>query len=325
MNMLRPLYLLLIICATGSCSSENTEPVPDDVVVFDACDNPTTEGVNDKRCLYTVSTLTESFNGSGGLTVDENDFIYVADFGSVINNADGEIVSKIDPETGEVTEFAIGLKGPSGNAFAKNGNLIQANIQGNFVSEITPEGVVSTISDEGLISPVGVVLDEDQNIYVCNCGGNSIQKINQNGASTVFVSDPALNCPNGATIDTDGNIYVANFNNSSIIKIAPDASLEVFATLPGNNNSHLVFGNGVIYALSRGNDRLYEVTLDGEISVIAGNDEIGNVDGSGEEATFFIPNGIGISNDGSKIYVVSRLVGVGTPLNPVVVRVIEKK
>ncbi len=312
--------LSLVVLLTTSCGGDDSTPL------FDVCGNPTSETVNDKRCLYTVSTLTSKFDGSGGLTVDAEGFIYVADFGNNISRADGKTVSKVNPETGEVSLFADGLDGPSGNTFRLNGNLIQANIQGSFISEITPDGVVTTLSNSGLRGPVGVVFDENENLYACNCNGGSIQKIEPDGTSSVFVADGSIfRCPNGLTIDEQGNLYVANFQNSSIVKITPDGTPEVLVRLPANNNSHLVYANGVLYALSRGGNKLYEVTLDGEVSIIAGTGEAGNDDGDGNVASFYIPNGIGISPDGKKIYVVSRLVGEGTPLNPVLVRVIELK
>ena len=67
------------------------------------------------------------------------------------------------------------------------------------------------------------------------------------------------------------------------------------------------------------------VDMLGVVSLIAGTGAVGNTDGEGTLAEFYIPNGIALSNDGSKIYIISRLVGVGPPLNPVIVRVIEKK
>ena len=312
----------LIMVFLAACGDDDAPPPPANL---DACGNPTNQSVNDKRCLYTVSTLTSSFDGSGGLTVDEGDFIYVADFGDVIDDANGISVSKIDPNTGAVNIFATGLDGPSGNTFAKNGNLIQANIQGNFISEITPAGVVSTFSSEGLVSPVGVVFDQDENLYVCNCGAASIQKIEPDGTSSRFVTSNLLNCPNGLTIDDSGNLYASNFNNSNVIKIAPDGAAETFASIPGGGNAHIAFGNGLLYVVGRSANRLFEVTLDGEVSVIAGTGSAGNDDGSGEVASFSIPNGINLSKDGSKIYITSRVVGTGPPLNPVLVRVIETK
>ena len=70
---------------------------------------------------------------------------------------------------------------------------------------------------------------------------------------------------------------------------------------------------------------MVEVSLDGEETIIAGTGQIGNQDGPSDEASFNIPNGIGASPDGSKIYMVSAIVGSGTELNPVVVRVVDLK
>ncbi len=299
------------------------------LIIFTCCgdddSNTGRSAVDDERSLYQVTTLTEPFDGSGGLSVDADGFIYVADFGDFINNANGTFVSRINPSTGEVTEFANGLVGPSGNAFSENGSLFQSNIAGNSISEITPEGVVKPFTNQGLSSPVGLAFDKSGNLYVCNCGSASIQKVTSDAVSTRFASSSLLNCPNGLTIDGDGNLYAANFNNGNIIKISPDTEAQVFATIPGNSNAHLVFRDNNIYVLSRGGNRLYRVNLDGEVTLIAGTGSAGNDDGSGDEASFNIPNGIGVSLKGGKIYVVSRVVGSGTPLNPVLVRVIELK
>lgn len=293
-----------------------------------ADDNPATPdplaGIADERAQYRVSTLTTSFPGSGGLTVDKEGFIYVANFGDFINDANGEEVSRVDPGTGEVTVFATGLIGPSGNVFAENGDLYQANIAGNTISKITPEGEVSLFASRSLGSPVGVTFDADGNLYACNCGFGTISKYEPDGTSSRFVVNALLKCPNGLTIDEQGNLYAANFNNGDVIKITPDGSPEVLATLPGDNNAHLVYHDGVIYVLGRRDNRLYRLSLEGEVTVIAGTGESGNEDGSGEEASFYIPNGIGISPDGSKIYVISRVFGEGPPLNPVLVRVVER-
>ena len=313
-----PMSLLIFFLL--SCGSDDSTPPPP--TATDACGNPTTETVNDKRCLYTVSTLTSSFDGSGGLTVGPDGDLYVANFGDVINDANGKEVHRVDPNTGAVSLFANEFLGASGNTFDQNGNLIQASIKGQFISSVTPDGTVTTLTEEGLQSPVGVVYNQEGNLYVCNCGGGSIQEVLPDGTSSRFVTDVSLNCPNGLTIDPDGNLYAANFNNGNVIKIQADGTTEVFATIPGAGNSHIVFGNNLIYVLSRSGNKLYEVTLSGEISVIAGTGASGNDDGLGNEASFFIPNGLGISNNGSELYVVSRLVGTGPPLNPVVVRVV---
>ena len=313
MKKTRHKLFIIGIALLVACGSDETIP-------FDPFAN-----VTDVRSEYTVSTLTDQFFGSGGLTVDVQGNIYVANFGNSLSIADGTVVRKVDPVSGELSIFVNGLQGPSGNTFDNEGNLIQANIQGNFVSKITPDGESSMYSSDGLISPVGVAFDSQGNLFVCNCGGGSIQKITPSGASSVFVSSSLFNCPNGLTVDDDDNLYAANFSDGNIIKISPAGNAEVFVTLPGNSNSHLTFGNGVLYALSRGGHRLYEVTLSRGVSLLAGNTQRGNNDGSGDVATFSIPNGIGLSPDGTKIYVTSRIADTGTSLNPVLVRVVEKK
>ena len=288
------------------------------------CGSDEDDGTIDDRALYQVSTLTDSFDGSGGLTVDRDGNIYVANFGDQLGNANGTTVSKIDPDSGEVTEFATGLDGASGNTFHPNGNLFQSNIAGNSISEITPDGEVTLFARRGLVGPVGLVFDDDDNLYANNCGGNSIQRFTTETSSR-FVEDPLLNCPNGLTIDDDGNLYVANLNDGRVIRIRPDETVEILVTLPGAGNAHLDFGNGALYVLSRTGNQLYQVDLDGTARRIAGSGEAGNADGSGESASFFAPNGVGVSPDGSKIYVTSRVVGTGTELNPALVRVVERK
>ncbi len=318
--------LAVVLTLTVACGGSDDALDANEDNVVDECKDQPLQGVNDKRSLYAVTTLTEAFDGSGGLTVDSAGFIYVADFGDELSNANGNVVSRIDPETGVVSTFATGLQGPSGNTFSPAGKLVQANIRGNFISEINADGEVRLLNDEGFRAPVGVAFDSQGNLFVCNCGGSSIQKVTPDGTSTEFVRTRVFfNCPNGLTVDENDNLYVANFGNSAVTRIKPDSNLESLASIPGGGNAHITYGNGVLYVLSRGGNRLYELTLDGELSLIAGTGCAGNDDGSGEEATFFIPNGIGLSNDGTKIYVVSRLVGEGSPLNPVVVRVVQLK
>ncbi len=290
-----------------------------------SCDDESNPGptLPDIENNYTVSTLTTAFDGSGGAAVDTEGNIYVADFGDFINNANGKIVTKVTPD-GTLSIFADTLNGPSGNAFDTQGNLIQANIRGNFVAKISPDGSWTELSSSNLLrSPVGVAIDADDNAYVCNCGGASIAKITPDGTTSIFVQSNLLTCPNGITFDDEGNLYPVNFNNGAVLKITPDGTISQFATIPGGSNAHITFANNRFYVVARSANRIYEVSKEGEVTLIAGAGPAGNNDGTSAEATFFIPNGIAASPDGKKLYVVSRVVGTGPPLNPVLVRVID--
>jgi len=272
----------------------------------------------------TVTTLSDEFNGSGGIAVDAEGNIYVADFGDLLNNANGTQVWKITPD-GVRTEFATGLQGASGNTFDAEGNLYQSNIAGNRISIITPDGVVSTLEDTLAASPVGLDFDSNGNLYIANCGNRSIRKVTPEGESSLLVRHNLLFCPNGLAVDDNDNVYAGTFNGGRVLKTTPDGTLTILATVPGGAIGHLTFANGMLYVVARNDNSVYQLTLDGELTKIAGTGERGNADGPASEATFSLPNGIAASPDGSKLYINSKVnADPNDPsINPVVVRVIH--
>jgi len=252
----------------------------------------------------TVSTVTpQAFNGSGGVVVNANGEVFVGDFGATLGNANGTTVKKINLADGSVSVFASGLSGASGNAFDSQGNLYQSNIAGNRISKIDPSGNVTTFATSGIFSPVGIAIGAGDTVYVANCGNGTIRKIAPDGTSMPFASGSLFSCPNGLTIDNDGNLYTANFNNGNVIKIEPDGTASLFATIPGGNNGHLTFANNRLYVVGRCNNRIYEVSMSGDVSWLAGSGQRGNTDGPASSASFSIPNGIAASPDGSVLYV----------------------
>lgn len=274
-----------------------------------------------------VETLTgELDGGTGGISVDSDGNIYVADFGSRLSGG-GTVGSKVFVITpdGEARVFADGFRGASGNEFDSKGNFFQSNISASVISKITPDGDMTEFASEGISTPVGIASDDDDNLFVANCGNRSIQKLTPDGVSTRFVSDPLLNCPNGIVFDDHGNLYTANFGNGDVIKITPDATVSRLATLPGNNNGHLIHHDGFLYVIDRGGHQIYSVSLTGEIELFAGSGDRGRDDGDPMLATFSYPNDIGISPDGKTLYVneVAGATGPHTVLSPMVVRAIR--
>ena len=273
-----------------------------------------------------VRTLTGEFAGSGGVAVDEEGFVYVADFGLLLSNANGNRVWKVDPSDGSMEVFATGFAGASGNDFDSQGNLIQSNIAGSRISRISPEGEVTTIATavDGIQGPVGIAVDADDNIFVANCGGGSIARISADGSEKgIWVSNNFLSCPNGLTIDDDGNLYTANFNNGRIVKITPEKEVSVLATIPGGQNGHVTFANGVLYVAARRANQLYELTLDGEFTLLAGTGALGNDDGNALDSTMYVPNGVRVSNDGQTLYWNDAVATNGPRLNPVLLRSLD--
>ena len=273
-----------------------------------------------------VNTLTEEFAGSGGVAVDADGFVYVADFGLLLSNANGNRVWKIDPSDGSMEVFATGFAGASGNDFDSQGNLIQSNIAGSRISRITPDGDVTTIATaiDGIQGPVGIAVDPDDNIFVANCGGASIARISADGSEKgIFVNHNLLSCPNGLTMDDDRNLYAANFNNGRIVKITPEGEVSALASIPGNGNGHLTFANGVLYVAARNANQIYELTLEGEFTLLAGTSARGNDDGNALESTMYVPNGVRVSPDGRTLYWNDAVSTNGPRLNPVLLRALD--
>lgn len=271
-----------------------------------------------------VRTLTGTLNeGTGGIDTDRQGNIYVADFGRATNQANGTNVLKITPE-GQVSNFASGFNGASGNDFDLEGNLYQSSIAGNTVNKITPEGEVSLFAT-GFRNPVGIAFDGESSFFVCNCGNNTISRVDMEGNVSHFASSPLFNCPNGIDIDQDGNLYVANFGNSAIVKITPAGVVSDFATMPGSNNGHLLVQGNSIYVVSRGLHQIHRVSFTGTVRLLAGNGRRGIVDGPLSQASFSLPNDIAFSPDGKFLYVndVDGSNSDQAVISPSIIRVIE--
>ena len=280
----------------------------------------------------TVSTLTPTpFVASGDLAVDTEGDIFVANFGALLNGTSGREVYKVTPE-GEVSLFASGFSGASGNTFDGEGNLYQSNIASDQISKITPDGTVTFIanSTDGVSNPVGLTFDSAGNLFVANCN-NSILRITPAGVGSTFSTSALLSCPNGLTSDDDDNLYVANFNNGTIVKITPQAVATNFAstpsgaTKPAGGNGHIIFANQRLYVVSNASQQVFEIDIaTAELTLIAGTGTKGRADGPLLEASFSLPNGIDVSPDGTKLYINdSERLDSDNNISPNVVRVVE--
>jgi sugar lactone lactonase YvrE len=254
------------------------------------------------RPAMSVRTVVELPGGTGGLEIGPHGELYSSEFGDTLNRGPvGTRVFRISPD-GSFTVFAEGFHGASGNTIDTAGNFLQSNIAGNTVTVLRPDGTRAEVGSEGLANPVGIVEGPGGDYYVASCGSNTIERITLGGASTRFSSDPLLACPNGIVYAADGNFYVSNFRNGDVVRLLRDGRAERLATLPGDNNGHLVFGNGVLYVAARGANQIYRVTLEGEVLLLAGSGERGHADGPAATATLSLPNDLALSADGAELY-----------------------
>ena len=278
----------------------------------------------------TVTTVTPTFNGSGGVTIDSTGQVYIGDFGDFLGGPDTDgipnNVMKLDKDL-NLTIVADDFTGASGNEFNSEGILFQADIRDNAVYKIV-DGARELYASEGLVLPVGIAFDAEDNLYVCNCGANNIRKITPEGVSTMFFAgNGLLGCPNGMTIDENGNLYVVNFSNPFIVKIEPDGTASnIGNTAAGNGHIDYDLNTNHLYIASFGAHLIYYLDLDDldeGARIIAGTGVPGNDDGEALSATFSAPNGIAVTKNGDSLYVNSSATLNNANLNPQYVRVLS--
>ena len=231
--------------------------------------------------------------GTGGIAVSRNGEVFVADFGEDLYR----ISAKGEPEL-----YKSGMEGASGNAFDSHGNLFQAHFKGQKISKIEPNGDVVDFVTEGLSGPVGITIDKNDNLYVANCDGQYISKITPKGQSSIFSRGPLFYCPNGITIDDAGNIFVANYHHGVIVKVTPDGEAAYFRQMPEEGASYVLYLDGALYVTGSKSHRIFKLTPDANMTVIAGAGERGIIDGEGTAAMFADSNGLAASPNGNCLY-----------------------
>ena len=121
-----------------------------------------------------VVTLTEVIPiGSGGVDVDDQGRIYLADFGETLSGSGTDLVRVLPDGTWSV--LTSGLTGGSGNDFNSEGVLLQSNITVSRIDEIDQDGNQTTLATSGIVGPVGIAVDENDDLLVCNCGNNTLR------------------------------------------------------------------------------------------------------------------------------------------------------
>ena len=218
---------------------------------------------------------------------------------------------------------------PEGIASDSQGNLYVADTHNNLVRRISPEGRVTTLAGlrksgtlptqkdtlPPLDNPSGIAVDASGNVYIADWGNDLIRKLTPDGKLTVFAgtgdrgntNGPAgkatFYLPAGLALDDAGNLYVADSYNNMIRKISPAGWVSLVAGQPekgcadGKGTSAAFYHptgiaigkNGRIYVADMGNNRIRVVTMEGQVSTLAGTGRRGNAGGPGAQAAFFQP------------------------------------
>lgn len=250
-----------------------------------------------------ISTLA-SVTANGGVTVDSDGMIYAAHFGPLPPNPNiGKNIFKITPE-GEVNTFVSNaLNVGTGNDIDADGFLYQANFSTNTIFKISPEGVIVDNNFATIPGPVGIHVNNNGNVFVAACGDNNIYQITPDGTTSVF-SGGGFNCANGITSDFV-NLYITNFNDGFVSKISPDGERTTVGDT-GFGNGHIAYRavDQMLYIASYSGNRIFRMDLEGNVSVFAGNGQLGTNDADNLlDATFTRPNGINFNRTMCSLYI----------------------
>lgn len=249
------------------------------------------------------------------------DGLYVAPDGRIFGAGTytGSEVYRID-EDGSVVTVATGLRGPTHLGMDAAGNLYVSEFNGAAIARVAPDGSVVRYA-EVAPGPAGVVVDPDGTVYTAHYGtGNGserrISRIATDGTVTTLAQDGLLAAPIGLARDEAGNLYAANFYDGRVVRVAPDGTQELVATvtLPDGNPSpigHLAYAAGALWATGGRANRIYRISLIGEVDTWAGDGTPEDRDGPRAQARFLHPNGIAAAPDGKAVYVITAGNGAG--------------
>ncbi|QDQ26928.1 hypothetical protein FNU76_11455 [Chitinimonas arctica] len=249
-----------------------------------------------------------------GLSADANGNIYVADtFNATIRKINpAGVVSTLAGAAGQ-SGSADGLTNgarfhlPLGLANDAAGNVYVADSGNNTLRRITPQGLVDTVAGtagvRGSIDAVGAAAqfngqhglasDAAGNVYVADTANSTIRKISSTGVVTTLAGTAGVNgsadgmagearfyASQSVAIDGSGNLYVADTANSTVRKISPNGQVSTFAGVAGQS---------------------------------------GHVDGVGDEARFYLPQGV-TTDPAGNVYISDTLLDKNTPRYSAVIR-----
>lgn len=224
----------------------------------------------------------------------------------------GSNIYKIEPN-GNVSIHTSGLVGIVDMVWGENDTIIGSSYQEGKLLKIAPDGSWSTF----IQTSVGIAsLYRDFNgdiICTINPGlaspnAGQVIKVTPQGSVSTFVSGGSINKPSGICQDDSANYYISNLGDGLITKVKPDGSKALFAAVPATGNwkiGYIKFWNGSFYASAISENKIYKVTLNGNVSLYAGDGNPINVDGNVPNASIRQPNGMEISDD--TLFVISGI------------------
>lgn len=233
---------------------------------------------------------------------------------------DGSTIASVNVSNGATTTAVTGLSGPINVAVDEAGNIYNSNWTGNTISRTTPAGVTAKFANVE-VGGDGLAFDSNGDLWWTNGVERLIRKISPTGVVSLVASGSPLTYPLGIVLAEDGNFYVSEGKTGVINRVTKNGTVSFFAQVPGTGKwklGQITAGNGRLYAAGQDTNRVFEIDMQGNVSILAGSGQSISRDGTGVEAGFDYPLGATISHDHNTLYVIS-----GAPAGTSALRVIQ--
>jgi sugar lactone lactonase YvrE len=271
-----------------------------------------------------------TFFNPGTLAIDSSGSLYISDTGNgVVRKIAGGTVSTVAMTSpGPLPEGYIcgRLCGPYGIAVDSSGIYV-SDFARDKVFLITPSGTLQTVAGS-YNDPSGLAITPDGTLYVSDGVNSVIREVSPSGAFSTFAGalpsngsadGPAAQArfsfPVGIVRDSHGNLFIADTGNFTIREISPGGTVSTFAGRAGANACLDGIGGAARFcgptdiAIDVA-DNLYvvdsnlirKVTPAAVVTTFAGNPSdkpCVSVDGTGEAASFCLPDGIALDSAGN--------------------------
>ena len=185
-----------------------------------------------------------------GVAVDSSGNVFIADqwnlrirkvASSNINTVVGNGSFSYSGDGGPATRAQF--NGPQGVALDPSGNLYIADSRNAAVRRVGLDHTISTLPGTSVVLPRGMAADSAGNVYVADALDNRVKRIGTDGSvvtvagngSAGFGGDggPAssaqLNGPAGVAVDRAGNLYIADFANNRVREVTTDGNINTIA------------------------------------------------------------------------------------------------
>jgi len=264
-----------------------------------------------------VSTVVADLPANDALSVGIDGKVFASNFGQFEGTGgNGTTLLRINPNNGDFNVVADNLVGPLGNVTDLRGNLYVNNgndFEDADILKIDRQGNQSVLATVPGF-PSGMTIDRSNNLFISNFTAPTIHKVTSDGAVTILAEDDRLAGCVGIDMDSHGNLVAGNYLTGEIHLVTMDGTVETIGHIPaiieGFVLGYLTVLDDVIYATAIGEGVIYRITLEGEVSLFAGNANAATIDGPLLDASFDSPNGIA-ADPLRKILYISEFGGSG--------------